>query len=588
MVAAAALVVALVSVAALLILRSRPADAAVYRSTIPVPGTVGGGDALPLAVSPDGRRLAFVAPDASGRVMLWIRPLDALTVQPLAGTEGAAAPFWSPDSRSVAFVSAGRLRSVDAAGGPVATLADDALPIPGAWNAGDVIVFTPRANSPLARVQASGGSVPSAVTTLDPAAGERGHGFPLFLPDGRRFLYLAGRASQDQWASLYAGSLDSMDRTLVMERVTNVQYAGGALLFLRDTTLMAQPLDAATLAFTGTAVALAEQIELSNTSFTNLGLAVGTFSVSQTGVIVYQSTSTAGSQLVWFDREGRPLGVLGDPAEYGDVFLSQDGRRASASRPGPGAVTRDIWTFDVERNLGTRATFDPGNEYEGIWSPDKSRMVFNSDRNGRLDLYLTEGGGAPDELLYRDGDDKFAQSWSPDGGSLLYISIPSGSTQQDLWILPLAGDRSPRPFCQTATYSEGVGAQFSPDGRSIAFTSNETGRQEIYVAPVDGPCNKSLVSTAGGLIPRWHSNGREIFYFEADSSRMMAATVRGSGRSFEAGAVGPLFAVRPAGPRAFVDVVTVDEPRFLVNTALGQTEETPVTLLVDWPALLGR
>ena len=535
------------------------------------PGAVGGGDALPLAVSPDGRRLAFVAPDATGRVMLWIRALDSLASQPLAGTEGAAAPFWSPDSRSVAFFSAGRLRRVDAAGGPVSTLAEASVSIPGAWSADDLILFTPGDNRPLSRVHASGSGVPSAATTLDTSTGETAHGFPVFLPSGQRFLYLVRRASQKQSADLYVGSLDSADRTSVLEDVTNVHHADGALLFLRETTLMAQALDPTTLAFTGSAVPLAERVEILNTSFNNLGLAVGVVTASQTGVVVYQSTSAAGSQLVWLDSAGRALGVLGEPAEYGDVFIARDGMRASASRPSTERATRDIWTFDVGRNLGTRFTFEPGNEFEGVWSPDGSKVAFNSDRNGRLDLYMKTSTGIGEELLYQDDHNKFAQSWSPDGQSLLYISLAAGSNVQDLWILPLAGQqRVPRPFCQTAAFSEGVGAQFSPDGRWIAFTSDESGRQEVYVAPVDGLCNKSRVSTAGGLIPRWDKGGLRVFYFEAVSRRVMSADVNGSGQTFRVGAVRALFTVRSAGPRAFFDVLPTDEPRFLVNTLLGQ------------------
>ena len=586
---AAAELITLAGLAVLLSIPSGPPTVPVYRSTISVPGTVGGGDVLPLAVSPDGRRLAFVAPDATGRVMLWIRPLESLASQPLAGTEGAAAPFWSPDSRSVAFFSGGRLRRVDAAGGPVSTLAEASVSVPGAWNADDVILFTPRNTGPLSRVQASGGGVPSSVTTLDTSTGEAVHGFPVFLPGGQRFLYLVRRASQTQSADLYAGSLDSADRTRVLDDVTNVQHADGALLFLRETTLMAQALDPTTLTFTGSAVALAERVEILNTSFNNLGLAVGMVTASQTGVVVYQSTSAAGSQLVWFDGAGRALGVLGDPAESGDVFVAQDGLRASASRPSAERATRDIWTFDVGRNLATRFTTEPGNEFEGVWSRDGSKVAFNSDRNGRLDLYMKTSSGVGEELLYRDDYDKFAQNWSPDGQSLLYISLASGSSAQDMWILPLAGhQRVPRPFCQTAAFSEGVGAQFSPDSRWIAFTSDESGRQEVYVAPVEGLCNKSRVSTAGGLLPRWDRSGLRIFYFEAGSRRVMSADVNGSGQTFRVDTVRPLFTVRPAGPRAFFDVLPADEPRFLVNTLLGQTEETPVTLLVNWPTLLKR
>jgi Tol biopolymer transport system component len=554
-------------------------------STISVPTAVGSGDALPLALSPDGGRLAFVAPDAGGRFMLWIRPIDALTAQPLAGTEGAAAPFWSADSRSVAFVSGGRLLRVDASGGAVSTLAEGVDAVPGTWSADDVILFKSVTAPSLMRVEASGAGVPSPATRLDLEGTENAHGFPVFLPDGQRFLYVARHSDQGQRADLYVGSLDSPDRRLLMEGVTNVQYANGALLFLRGTTLMARALDAGTLD-AGSPVVVAEGVSLMNTSFTNLGLAVGAFSASQTGEVVYLSTSTAGSQLVWFDSEGTPLGVLGDPAPYADVFVSHDGRWASASIPTPGGTTTDIWTFDVERNVSTRFTSDPGNEFEGVWSRDGSRVAFNSDRNGQLDLYARDGSGANEVLLYEDGLNKYAQDWAPDDESLLYLSTSLDSTKQDLWILPLAGDGAPRPVCRTAEYTEGVGAAFSPDGRSIAFTSDESGAQEVYVTPSEGPCSKVRVSISGGLLPRWRGNGEQLFYFEASNGRMMAAEVSGSGRTFSVGAVRPLFPVLLAGPRAFYHVAGTEEPRFLVNTALGQSEETPVRLITNWPSLL--
>ena len=371
--------------------------------------------------------------------------------------------------------------------------------------------------------------------------------------------------------------------------MTNVQYADGALLFLRETILMAQALDPTTLTFTGSAIALAERVEILNTSFNNIGLAVGMLTASQSGVVVYQSTSAAGSQLVWFDSAGRALGVLGDPAEYGDVFVSHDGLRASASRPSAERATRDIWTFDVGRNLATRFTVEPGNEFEGVWSRDGSKVAFNSDRSGRLNLYMKTSGGVGEELLYGDEKDKFAQDWSPDGRSLLYISLVSGAATRDMWILPLAEQqRVPRPFCQTAAFSEGVGAQFSPDGRWIAFTSDESGRQEVYVAPVEGPCNKSRVSPAGGLLPRWGGNGLRIFLFRADEPPRGVGRCQRLRPELQGRRGSPAFHVRPAGPRAFFDVLPTDEPRFLVNTLLGQTEQTPVTLLVNWPALLKR
>ena len=547
-----------------------------------MPGRLGASlDTLSFAVSPDGRRLAFVGPDASGLVMLWVRPLDSLAAQPLAGTEGAAAPFWSPDNRFVAFVAGGKLMKIEASGGPASTVAEASLNVPGAWSRDNVILFTPASGSPLWRVPAAGGR-PSAATALDATADEKAHAFPVFLPDGRRFLY---RAIGGAMSGLYAGSLDSPERTRILDDAVNVQFSNGALLYLRDTTLVARPFDASRLAFSGDEVALAERVLVPTTALRPLGQPTGAFSSANTGVVVYQSTASAGSQLVWFNRQGKPVGVLGDPADYADLFLSPDGLHASASIAAPGG-TRDIWTFDVARNLRTRFTSDPGNEFEGIWAPDNSRIAFNSNRDsGSMNLYVKLAGDTgPGELLVRDDRDKFAQSWSPDGQLLLYITTAPGGGQQDMWVVPMTGDRTPFPYL-TTEFSEGVGAQFSPDGRWVAYTSNESGRQEVYVASFPVPSSKWPVSTNGGLLPRWRGDGREIFYFEAGNSRVMAAEVTREGAALRIGTVRRLFNVRPAGTRKFWDV-SPDGQRFLVNTALAAPDEAPLTLLVNWSALL--
>ena len=562
--------------------RQVPVDSRVYRASISVPGRLGASiDALSFAVSPDGRRLAFVGPDASGRVILWVRPLDSLASQPLVGTEGAAAPFWSPDSRFVAFVAGGKLMKIDSSGGPPSTVTEASLSVPGTWSRDDEILFTPANNAPLSRVPAAGGR-PMAATALDATAGETAHAFPVFLPDGRRFLY---RAIGGAMPGLYAGSLDSPERTRILDDAINVQFSDGTLLYLRGTTLVARRFDPSRLAFSGDEVALAERVWIPTTALRPLGQPTGAFSAADTGVVVIQSTASAGSQLVWFDRAGKPMGVLGEPADYADVFLSPDGRHASASVATPGG-TRDIWTFDVTRNVRTRFTFDPGDEYEGVWTRDNSRIAFNSSRDGgSLNLYVKSAGGTgPEELLVRGGPDKYAQSWSPDGHFLLYIMMAGVREQQDLWVVSMIGDRKPSPYL-TTEFNEGVGAQFSPDGHWVAYTSNESGQQEVYVASFPKPDRKWPVSTSGGLLPRWRGDGRELFYFEAGNSRMMAAEVTNDGAALRVGTVRPLFNVRPAGGRKFWDVAP-DGQRFLVNTALAAPDEAPLTLLFNWAALL--
>ena len=437
-----------------------------------------------------------------------------------------------------------------------------------------MIVFATSAQSALQKVSASGG-VPTVATAL--AAGESAHWRPSFLLDGRHFFYRVSNGG------IYVASLDSTDRTLVLKNPNsnNVFYTEGYLLFLRETTLMAQPFDAGRLALTGEPVPVAEQIQtLSNPP-------TGAFSVSDNGVLVYQTgTGATNTQLTWFDRTGKQVAELGDRANYADIELSSDWKRAAVSLIGPALSTRDIWIFDVARGLRTRFTFDPTDDLSPIWSPDGSRVVFASRRKGHLDLYQKASSGAGNEdVLFADSLDKFPTSWSPDGRFILYLAT-GGTTGYDLWVLPLSGDRKPFPFLQTP-FNEGPG-QFSPDSRWIAYASNESGRNEIYVAPFPGPGGKWQISTAGGNLPRWRHDGKELFYLAPDN-KLMVAAVNGQGAAFEVGAVGPLFEqMRPTGQRYIYDV-SPDGQRFLVNTVGNQTAPTtPITVVVNWTAGLRK
>ena len=313
-------------------------------------------------------------------------------------------------------------------------------------------------------------------------------------------------------------SLDSADRKLLLTAdANNALYSQGHLLFLREATLMAQPFDAQRLELAGEAFPVAEQIQLGQNVPPN-----GFFSASENGVLAYQTgTGAAGSQLVWVDRTGKPLGVLGEPGVYSDIELSPDGTQASVNLPDQSGRNRDIWLYDVARSLKTRLTFDPADELALIWSPDGSRVVFNSRRKGQLDLYqkAADGSGTEDVLL-EDNRQKYPVSWSADGKFILYVST-GGPTGNDLFVLPLSGDRKPIPFVNTQ-FGEAQGA-FSPDGRWVAYGSNESGRNEVYVAPFPGPGGKRQVSTAGGAQPRWRRDGTEIFYFDPISKLMAAA-----------------------------------------------------------------
>lgn len=346
---------------------------------------------------------------------------------------------------------------------------------------------------------------------------------------------------------------------------------------------MAQPFDAPRLALTGDAFPIAEQIQIQPEDPPPLGV----FSASGTGVLAYQTGSAAGdSRLLWFDRSGRQIGALGDRAGYDSVALSPDGTRAAVSLLDPSSGTYDVWLYDVARGVRTRFTFDPGNEMMPIWSPDGGRIVFNSTRKGRRDLYQKASSGAgPEEVLLEGGFDKYAYSWPPDGRYLLYNStVEHPRTGVDIWVLPSFGDRKPFPFLQTP-FNEGL-AQFSPDGPWIAYQSTESGRSEVYVAPFPGSGGKWQISPAGGSWARWRRDGREIFYLAPDN-KLMAAAVNGRGAGFEVGAVQPLFETRPKIARLGYDV-SADGQRFLVNTLVEEATSAPITVVVNWSAGLKK
>ncbi len=586
-------VAAALAVGGVLFLQRAPADTRAYRSSILTPtGASLPAEVIPsgrFALSPDGRRLAFVGGETGGVTKLWVQSLDGVIAQPLPGTEGASVPFWSPDSRLIGFFAGEKVKKIDAAGGPLLTLADnDASQAGATWNRDGVILFASiSSGGPIRRVSASGGA-PSPATTLNADNRETRHYYPFFLPDGRHFLYLAvgsETAGPISPNGIYVTALDSNERKLLVPGGSNAMYAQGYLLFLRKQTLMAQPFDVERLELIGEAVPIAEHV----TTGGAIGVA-GAFTVSDTGAVAYQTGSAevggvVSTQLVWFDRSGKQIGVLGDQDRSGDVALAPDGRRVAVSVFDLVRRTRDIWLFDIARGQRTRFTFDPADEFNSVWSPDGSRLAFNARRKGHLDLYqkASSGAGAEEELL-ADNLDKYPLDWSPDGRFIL-LRVNTPKTGNDLWVLPLFGDRKPFPFLQTP-FNEGTG-RFSPDGRWIVYGSNESGRNEVYVAPFPGPGGKWQVSAAGGSGPRWGRDGKEIFYLGPDN-KLMAATVNGAGSAFEVGAARALFGTRAITNQRSMYDPSPDGQRFLVNMLADEDAAAPITLVVNWPALLKK
>jgi eukaryotic-like serine/threonine-protein kinase len=583
--AAVILLVVALAFGAFTYLQGAPEDARTIRFFVSLPESwnftrqlaATGAPPAPLAVSPDGYRIAFAATNTDGKSLLWIRPLDTLTAQALAGTEGAVRPFWSPYSRFLGFFADGKLKKIEVSGGPPITLCDSSGGGGGAWSRDGVIVFSPAPFSALEKVSASGGT-PSPATKLSP--GDVIQVRPGFLPDGRHFLYRTGASGQGGPA--YLASLDSADRKLLLNAdSTNVLYSQGYLLFLRDKTLMAQRFDTRRLALIGDEFPIAESIQTQGTVNP-----YGLFSASENGVLVYQAGSgTGGSQLVWFDRTGKQIGVLGDSTANADPEISPDGKRLLDNKPPQAGNTVDIWVYDLARGLPTRFTFGD-DAFASIWSPDGSGVVFNSRRKGHLDLYKKASSGAgAEEPLLADNFDKYPLSWSPDGRFILYRSA-GASTDFNLFVLPLSGDRKPFPFLNSDTKFAVLFGQFSPDGRWVAYTSTESGRTEIYVAPFPGAGGKWQISTGGGSSPRWRRDGTEIFYLSPDN-KLMVAAVNGKGPSIEVGAVRPLFQTNSIGS-ASTYAVSADGQRFLINTVPEQAASAPIAVVLNWTAGLKK
>ena len=560
----------------------------VVRAFIPPPEKagfrfVGGGNVGPMAVSPDGRKIAFSAQGADGIVSLFVRALDSSTAQQLSGTAGGAMPFWSPDSLSIGFYADGELKRIEATGGPVLTLcAVGIVARGGTWNREGVILFAPTPNGPLHTVRDNGGpSTP--VTQLDAAHGETSHRWPQFLPDGKHFIFfvrLGALGTSNDGNGIRIGSLDGSPPTFLLRTQANALHASGDMLFLRGTTLMAQRFDPDRLALIGDAEPIAQQVLAEPAS------AVGVFAASETGVLAYQTGGeVVGSQLFWRDRAGNQTGPLGDPADYQELSLSPDRQKVAVTVQNPRIDPPDIWIYEVTRGLWSRFTFDPSGDRWPIWSPDSTRIAFSSNRKGYFDLYIRSyaGSGVEESILESDHD-KLLTDWSSDGHYLLFETRGDPNTQSDVWALPLTGERKPFPVVRTS-YRE-MEAVFSPDGRWIAYNSDESGRAEVYVTPFPGPGRKWQISTGGGILPRWPGTGSEIL-FDGAGDRIMATEVSNHGDTFEVGRTQPLFELR-AQRRGNVFDVTPDGQRFLVNTPSEAQSSEPMTLVVNWPAELKK
>ena len=530
------------------------------------------GEGASLALSADGRALAWVRPGADGESRLWVRPLDAVAARELPGTEGATYPFWAPDARAIGFIADGRLKRVDVASGSVQVLANvPEVSLGGTWSEDNVIVFSSRFG--LYQIPAEGGDA-RLVAGLDRTRQENSLRFPHFLPDGRHFLYVA-RSGRPEQNAAYVGSLDGPPVRL-FETMSNVAYAHGHVLFVRGTTLVARPFDPATLTLG------AETVPLADNAGSNPTGVRGFFAVSANGVLTYARPTPARSvTLEWFDRAGRPLGTIGAPAPYDQFRLSPDGTRVAAAIQEVEAGSRSVWILEEGRNTPIRFTFAGTHDWQPAWSPDGTRIAFGSYRDGPLNLYVKSASGSGnDEPLVISDEQKDTGDFSADGRHFAYTSR---TTKGDVLVTTVSGAREIVPIARTDA-EEGE-ARFAGDGRWIAYTSDETGRKEVFVQPFPPTGAKWQVSVGGGQQPAWRGDGRELFYLN-DEGMLLSVAVAGGGPSPVFSAAQPLFSVgRPRNTQANYDV-TRDGKRFLVAVLGTAPPLQPTTVIVNWPRLL--
>jgi serine/threonine protein kinase/Tol biopolymer transport system component len=542
----------------------------------------------PPALSPDGRALVFAARGKTGSTLLWVRALDGTAAQPLPGTEESAGPFWSPDGRRIGFLRHNSLQVIDTSGGHSVILSDAATRGAGSWSRDGTILFL--GDEGIYQVAASGGAA-TLVVRVDSSK----YSFylqPRFMPDGKHFIYGATRNPGS--ADMYFASLDGKEnRPLLEAGGARGVYASGFLLYCRGTTLMAQPFDPERGQLNGTARPIAQQVRQG--TYSN-----GFFDTSPDDVLVYQPARgpATQTQLAWFDRGGRRLALIAEPAVHFDPRLSRDGLRLASS---VGAGNSEIWVDDLGRSVRMRLTFDPDTD-KGIpvWSPDGSRILYSTLRGGKAPLGIfqkaSNGTGGPEPLLPSGKPDReaWATDWSPDGRFVLFSrGGMANNVDADIWVLPLFGERKPSLFIHTA--ASAYEGQFSPDGRWVAYTSSESGRPEVYVVPFEAakflaggrtnstPAGKWQISSNGGSVPRWRRDGKELFYLSLDNT-MMAVEVEGKGSSFQLARAQPLF-VAPINPFSLTYDASPDGKRFVISF-VPEEENLPLVLMSSWTARL--
>jgi serine/threonine protein kinase/Tol biopolymer transport system component len=531
-----------------------------------------------LAVSPDGSQLAYVASDPQGGKRIFLRPLSAREARPIPGTEGANSLFFSPDGRSVAFFAEGKLKRIELSGGAAVSICDVPLVGPywsGTWGRGGDILFAGVTRGRgIFRVSATGG-MPAEVIRVDPSRGEARVGWPSFLPDGGRFLYLLHHL--DGHGNLMLAEPGKKPR-LVMAMQSAVQYVDpGYLVFAREGALLAQRFDLESGQVRGEPFSIAERVRY----FLSTGAA--SFAASRTGTLAYQSQEDV-SRPTWLDRTGRELGSVGPPGNYLSVSIAPDGRRALSDRTRPGIGTYGVWSLDLERGTETPVVSVPETDVYPIWLPGGRSFAYSADRGEAPQLFRKDlATGREEKLLPGAAGEEFqiAQDVSPDGRSLLFMEARERG-RFDVWLLPLTGGGKPAAFLQAPFNKTDV--RFSPDGRYLAMITAESGQPEVYVTAYPGPGERIRVSTGGAKGLRWSRDGRELLYVSGD--RHMTSVPVKTFPSLELGAPTALFALGGADWKSFD--VSPDGKRFLAIVPKIVADELPLEVVVNWTAALEK
>jgi eukaryotic-like serine/threonine-protein kinase len=527
-----------------------------------------------VVISPDGSTIAFIA-EGEGKRFLWVRPLHATTAQPLAGTEGAYYPFWSPDSKFIGFFASGKMKKVEASGGVVQTICDAPFGRGGSWNRDGVILFAPGIHDVIYRVP-DGGGQPVAVTKVQKPGGFAGGRWPYFLPDGRHFLYV-GVEGDNPRGKVYAAALDSPDPKLIVEENSGAAYANGYLFFSKDGNLVAQPFDPDHLTLSGNPVPVAPRVEYYE------GKSLGNFSVSENGVLVYRSAYSSPTRLMWLDRAGKQLANLGDAGYYRSGRLSPNGRMVVLARDDGDISKMDLWLLEVQRGTLSRLTFRPALGYSGVWSPDGNRLAIAA-LGTKVQIMAANGSGTP--VTVSSEQVAGIRDWSPDGRTIL-VQEQNSSTGMDVMALPVSEKPQPITPVLNSQFDE-LSPRLSPDGRWLAYISDESGRREVHVVPFPVPGRRWQVSNTGAgggastaiaAVITWSRDGKNLYFNDATGA-LMAVDVQGQGAEFHSALPRQIF----TAPGGVQPMDTAPDGRILVMLQAEQEVSPPITLVLNWDA----